>query len=88
MRDALRSAGEHRVLSAISVAVESQFNLETYYDMGCGVTLPPDFAKCGGSRREVESAAKMAAVPARVWPLPRWWLSQSESRRDVLFRAR
>ena len=29
------------------------------------VTLPPDFAKCGGSRREVESAAKMAAVPVR-----------------------
>ena len=25
--------------------------------------LPPDFAKCGGSRREVESSAKMAAVP-------------------------
>ena len=49
-------------MSAISVAVELQFNLGTCYDMGCGVTLPPDFAKCGGSRREVESAAKMAAV--------------------------
>ena len=52
------------------------------------VALPPDFAKCGGSRREVERAAKMAAVPVRVWTLPKWWLSQSESRRDVLFRAR
>ena len=29
------------------------------------VTLPPDFAKCGGSRREVESAAKMAAVQVK-----------------------
>ena len=52
------------------------------------VTLPPDFAKCGGSRREVESAAKMAAIPVRVWTLPRWRLPQPESRRDVLFYAR
>jgi hypothetical protein len=39
------------------------------------VPLPPDFAKCGGSRREVESAAKMVALPVRM-------------RRDVLFYAR
>ena len=44
--------------------------------------------KCGGSRRAVGSVAKMAAVPVRVWTLPRWRLSQSESRRDVLFYAR
>ena len=60
----------------------SAFGFHTYRDLiHCHegrATLPPDFAKCGGSRREVESAAKMAAVPVRVWTLSRWWLSQSE----------
>ena len=38
---------------------------EKRHDADGRVTLPPDFAKCGGSRREIESAAKMVAAPVR-----------------------